>query len=348
MSYLRAHIDAMEGYVPGEQPQGGQYIKLNTNENPYPPSPKVLQALRGACNEDIRLYPDPMANRIRDKAAALFGLRREHVLVGNGSDELLTIITRSYAEEGDRIVYPYPTYTLYRTLAQLQNARAVEVDFTEDYGLPEELFIPEARLTFLANPNSPSGTVVPMEHIAEIAQCTKGVVVVDEAYVDFTEGDGVRLIHDYDNVIVLRTLSKSFSLAGMRIGIAMASETLIEGMIKVKDSYNVNRLSIVAGEAALEDIAYMRSNAEKIRATRARLTEGLTALGFYVYPSHANFILARVEHPRASYLYEELKRRRILVRYFDQRRLKDCLRITIGTDAEMDRLLVELKDLCGS
>jgi len=346
MSYFRAHIDAMAGYVPGEQPQEGQYIKLNTNENPYPPSPKVLQALREACNEDIRRYPDPMADRIRDKAAALFGLQRKQILVGNGSDDLLTIVTRSFAGEGDRVVYPYPTYTLYKTLAQIQNARPVEIDFTEDYGLPDEILVQGARIIFLANPNSPSGTVVPAERIAEVAQRTKGVVVVDEAYVDFTEGDCVGLIHEYDNVMVLRTFSKSFSLAGMRIGIAMASEELIEGMVKVKDSYNVNRLSIVAGEAALEDIAHMRANAEKIRATRAYLTKGLSALGFHVYPSHSNFVLARIAHPEARYLYEKLKRRKILVRYFNQRRLEDCLRITVGTDAEINRLLIELRDLC--
>jgi histidinol-phosphate aminotransferase len=190
--------------------------------------------------------------------------------------------------------------------------------------------------------------VIPAERVEEIASRIDGVLVVDEAYVDFTEGDCVGLIHHYDNIIVLRTLSKSFSLAGMRVGMAMASERLIQGMIKVKDSYNLNRLSMAAGEAALEDIHHMHSNAEKIRTTRVLLTEGLTALGFHVYPSHSNFVLARIARPRASHLYQELKYRKILVRYFNQRRLENCLRITVGTDGEIDQLLAELKDLCGS
>ena len=343
MRYFREHIARMQGYVPGEQPKKEEgYIKLNTNENPYPPSPKVIQALHTACTGDLRLYPDPMADQVRDKAAAVFGVRREQVLVGNGSDELLSMAIRSFAGEREQVVYPHPTYTLYETLIRIQNARPVTVDFPDDYSLPGGMAVEGARVTLLSNPNSPSGTMIPVEKVAYLAGKVDGVLIADEAYVDFADEHSLPLIDTYDNLIVLRSFSKSFSLAGMRMGISFADESLIEGMAKVKDSYNVNRLSIVAAEAALDDMAYMRAHAERIKATRTRLIEALRDLGFYVYPSQANFVLAKIKKPRASELYQELRRRKILVRYFPQRRLEDCLRITVGTKEEIDQLLSEL------
>ncbi len=343
--FFLPHIARMQGYIPGEQPQEGGYIKLNTNENPYPPSPLVLERLRAACGEDLRRYPDPGARLLRRRLGQLFGVEVEETLVGNGSDELLNIALRCFAGPGDTVVYPYPTYAYYEKLIQLQDARAAAVDFGEDFSLPEEILVPGARLILLANPNSPSGTLLPLPVVEEIAARAEGLVLIDEAYVDFSAGGCVALIHRHPNAVVVRTLSKSFSLAGMRLGFGFAAPELVAGMWKVKDHYNVNRLSLVAAEAALEDLETMRANAARIRATRQRLTQRLRGLGLHVWDSEANFVLARSSAPPAFWLYEQLKQRRVLVRYFAQRRLEDCLRITVGTDAEIDDFLGVLEEL---
>ena len=336
----------MTGYVPGEQPQGGGFIKLNTNENPYPPSPRVMVALKAALNADLRLYPDPVAAPVRRKAADLFGTRPECVMVGNGSDDLLTIIVRSFADAGDTIAFPVPTYSLYATLGEIQDARVVEVPFEEDYSLPAGLAEAAAKITFVATPNSPSGTLIPADELERLAKAVAGVLVIDEAYVDFANADCMALANGLPNVIVLRTFSKSFALCGLRIGVAVADESLIQGMMKVKDSYNVNRMAAVAAAAALDDIEHMRANADKMRTTRARLTDALRLLDFSVFPSQANFVLARkTGEPTARDLYLALKERKILVRYFDRPRLDDCLRITVGTDDEIDQLLEALEEL---
>ena len=344
LSLLRDNIERMSGYVPGEQPQDGGYIKLNTNENPYPPSPSVIAALKAALNADLRLYPDPVAEPVRRKAAEVFGTRPECVLVGNGSDDLLTIIMRSFADAGDTIAFPVPTYSLYETLAQIQDARAAQVPYESDYSLPAGLGEASARITFVANPNSPSGTCIPTEELERLAVAVAGVLVIDEAYVDFADSDSMGLAKTLPNVVVLRTLSKSFALCGLRIGLAVAHERLIEGMMKVKDSYNVNRLGAIAAAAALDDVEYMCAIAAKIRATRARLSAQLEEMGFSVYPSQANFVLARKSgDPSARDLYLSLKERKMLVRYFDRPRLDDCLRITVGTDDEIDQLIANLR-----
>jgi histidinol-phosphate aminotransferase len=342
MGYFRNNIERMKGYVPGFQPTGGDFIKLNTNENPYPPSPKVIEAIKGAASESLRLYPDPMANRFREAIAEAYGVREEEVLGGNAADDLLSIIARSFLGPGDRAVYPYPTYFLYETLCKIQDAEAVEIDFAEDYSLPPEIFEAEGKVLFLCNPNSPSGTAIPSDEVKRLAESFQGIVVVDEAYVDFADENCLGLARECDNVIVLRTLSKSFSLAGMRCGFAVANENLIMGLGKVKDSFNMDRVSIAAGAAAIADIGYARRNAEEIKRTRSRLRAGLEELGFAVYPSQANFVLARIAEPRAEKIHEYLSERHIFVRYFDKRCLRDCLRITVGTDEEIDRLLEEL------
>ena len=347
---FRPNIARLRGYVPGEQPREKGYIKLNTNENPYPPSPLVLARLRDACSADLRLYPDPDAWVLRRKLGEVFAIAPQQIMAGNGSDELLNIIIRSFAGEGDKIAYPHPTYGYYKPLIDIQGAEAVPVEFGEDFSLPEGLAVPGARITFLANPNAPSGTLVSYDEVAALCQRVDGVLVVDEAYVDFSQGGCIQLIEEHPNAIVVRTMSKSFSLAGMRIGFAFAPAALIEGMWKVKDHYNLNRLSLVAAEAALEDIDAMRANAARVCATRARLCAKLRELGFYVWDSQANFVLARLgEHwinSTATELYAELKERRILVRYFaTPPRLADCLRISVGTDAEIDALLAVLKEL---
>lgn len=344
-AYFLPHIARMEGYIPGEQPRESGIIKLNTNENPYPPSPLVVERLLAACTEGLRRYPDPGATGVRQRLSRLFGVAVEQTLVGNGSDELLNIALRCFAGPGDAVVYPYPTYAYYEKLIQLQGARSVAVDFAGDFSLTDQILVPDARLTLLSNPNSPSGTLLSRQRVEEIVSRASGLVLVDEAYVDFSAGGSLDLVARYPNVILTRTMSKSFSLAGMRLGFGFAPAALVEGMWKVKDHYNVNQLSLVAAEAALDDLEHMRANAARIGATRQRLTGRLRQLGFHVWDSQTNFVLARTPGPRAVALYEQLKERRILVRYFAQRRLEDCLRITVGTDEEIDTFLGVLEGL---
>lgn len=346
MSYFLKNIEKMSGYTPGEQPKDGIYIKLNTNENPYSPSSKVLNAIKEATNESLRLYPDPVATQARIKIAEILGTKSDRIMAGNGSDDLLTIIIRSFAGPGDKVVFPYPSYMLYNTLAELQNGIACAVDFTEEYSLPDEFIVKGAKVTFIANPNSPSGTMIPPGKISQIASTVDGVLVVDEAYADFAEDNCLRLTEKHNNVLILRTLSKSYSLAGIRLGFCIAHESLIQGMLKVKDSYNVDRLSIAAVVAALDDQEGMKANTQKIKETRQHLTQSLQNLGFFVYPSSTNFVLARCRKGvSAHHLYQSLKSRKILVRYFNLRRLDDCLRITIGTREEIDTLLKHLTEL---
>lgn len=344
---FRPNIVKLEAYTPGLQPGERMVIKLNTNENCYPPSPRVLEALRQALGDKLRLYPDPMAENVRRKAAEVYGFRAEEVLVGNGSDELLGMIFRTFVGEGDEVAWPYPTYSLFDVLAGIQGGAARVVDYDDDFSLPEALFSNGARLTLVVNPNAPSGTAISRQELSRLAASLAGALVIDEAYVDFAEEDCLPLARQQHNTIVLRTLSKSFSLAGLRVGIAFAQQHIIEQLIKVKDSYNVNRLSAWAAEAALSDLPYVRANVERIKKTRNRLTASLRELGLQVYPSQTNFVLVRLTTPSAEAVYEELERRGILVRYFKQRRLRDCLRITVGSDSEIDALLGKLKDILG-
>ncbi len=342
--YLRKNIAAIGGYSPGEQPQDTNFIKLNTNENPYPPSPRVLAALRKAVNPSLRLYPEPLADTLRVLAAATYGVDPVNVIAGNGSDELLTMLARCLVGPGDRVVYPVPTYTLYDTLIAIQEGKKVTVDYPPDFSLPERIFTEAGALTILCNPNSPSGTLISLDQVERLARSVSGVLVVDEAYVDFADGEGrsaLQLIHRYPNLVVLRSFSKSFSLAGMRIGLAFASEEIIQDLIKVKDSYNLGRLSLVSATVALEDLSWMLRNIERVQKTRKRLTRGLEKLGYAVYPSQANFVMARKEGIALRGIYEELKRRGILVRYFDVPGLRDALRITVGTPKEITTLLRE-------
>lgn len=342
---FRKNIAALAGYIPGEQPQDGGYIKLNTNENPYPPSPRVVAALKKASDRSLRLYPEPMSREIRGLAAALYGVSPEQVLVGNGSDEVLSIIVRAFVGPGDRVLYPEPTYTLYDTLVAIQEGTKLSLPYGADFSLPGNFFSQDAALTFVCNPNSPSATLLPLDVIERLTRSSSGVVVVDEAYIDFAEAknaSAIPLLKNYPNLVVLRTFSKSFSLAGMRVGLAFASEELIAGMMKIKDSYNINRLSQTAAAAALRDLPWMERNVRRIQRSRKKLVGGLKKLGFHVYPPQANFVLARRDGQNLKGLYEELKRRKILVRYFDQPGLQDCMRITVGAPDEVGALLKQL------
>ncbi len=341
--YFQPHIAKMAGYQPGEQPRGGTFIKLNTNENPYPPSPAVAKAIMGALGEGLRKYPDPVGTVFREAAARHHSVSPDCILPGNGSDDLLTIITRAFVGPGEIVVSPSPSYILYRTLAELQNARYVEVPFGKDWSL-DALTVPGARLAFLANPNSPSGTCLDVDAVSALAARLDCPLVVDEAYADFAGSDCVALVQDHPNVIVTRTFSKGYSLAGLRLGYAIARPEMIEGLIKVKDSYNCDTLSLVGAAAALADQPYFRETRDKILATRARLIEALPGLGLVVEPSRANFVWCP-GHPRAEALYHELKERKILVRLMRYAGHPPGLRITVGTEEEIDRLLGELRGM---
>jgi histidinol-phosphate aminotransferase len=344
--YFRANIASMTGYLPGEQPLEDDIIKLNTNENPYPPSPRVLSSLRKAISQSLRLYPEPLSDALRSVAGNVYGIKPENIIAGNGSDEILSILMRCFIGPNDRVALPVPTYSLYDTLIEIQQGERVAIHYPPDFALPEGLLSQNAALTFLCNPNSPSGTLVPLQAIEKLACSVSGILVVDEAYVDFAETEGAStlpLVRSLPNLVVLRTFSKSFSLAGMRIGLAFAAEDIIAGLMKVKDSYNLNRLSAVAATAALQDLPWMTRNVRRIQKSRNKLTAGLRKLGYHVHPSHANFILAKKDGKNLRQVYEALKSKKILVRYFDVPGLQDSIRITVGTAREIQLLLEALQ-----
>ncbi|HEX7669031.1 MAG TPA: histidinol-phosphate transaminase [Polyangiaceae bacterium] len=350
MSLFRANVERMSAYVPGEQPpHGAKVIKLNTNENPYGPSPSVGVAVAAELADGgarLRLYSDPAALELRLAASEVTGMPIDQILAGNGSDELLALVVRAVVEPGETILYPSPTYVLYETLAEAQGAKIRTVPFGPDFSLPRDLFAAEAKVIFVTSPNSPSGTSHPAKIIGELADSVPhALVVVDEAYADFADDNALELARTRANVVVLRTFSKSYSLAGMRVGLLFGASELVNGIGKIKDSYNLDRLAIVAAAAALRDQAWMKDNVARIRATRKRLTQGLTELGFDVLPSSANFVFARLgSEERASGAYRFLKEHGVLVRYFPRPLLSDALRITVGTDAEIDELLETLAE----
>ncbi|GAC1467652.1 MAG: histidinol-phosphate transaminase [Isosphaeraceae bacterium] len=343
--FLQPHLRSMSGYQPGEQPRDPGIVKLNTNENPYPPSPRVAEAIVAALGSPLRRYPDPLGSSFRDVAARHHGLSADMILPGNGSDDLLTIITRAFAGPGDVIVSPSPSYILYATLARIQGARYAEVSYRPDWTLdPRDFDIADARLVFLANPNSPSGTCLTPAEVAGIADVVKGVIVVDEAYVDFADTDCSSLLSDHPNMIVTRSFSKGYGLAGLRLGYLMASPEIVQGLLKVKDSYNCDTLSLVGAAAALEDREHLEGTRSKIRATRQRLTEAMISLGFKVPPSQANFVWCTGLGDAAE-IYRALKERKILVRLMRYPGHEPGIRITVGTDDEVDLLLKELGGL---
>ncbi len=342
---LRPNIRAMAGYTPGEQPQGDGFVKLNTNENPYPPSPRALEAMAELLRSDrLRKYPDPLGNAFRNTAAKLFGVDPDGVLIGNGSDDILTIVTRAFVPESGLIVSPTPSYVLYSTLADTQGARFEAVPYTKDWQLPTPWPKPNAHLTLVANPNSPTGTMVSNKALESLAMELRGPLIIDEAYVDFAAANAIGLAR-LPNVVVTRTLSKSYSLAGLRFGFAIASPGLICEFIKVKDSYNCDALSLAGAQAALEDQDYLKQTRAKIVATRGRMTVELGKLGFDVLPSQANFVWATRSDRLVKPIFEELKRHKVLVRYMNYAGHGDGLRISVGSDAEIDRLLAELKGI---
>ncbi len=338
-SSFRPHIIQLAGYVPGEQPQGGGYIKLNTNENPYPPSPRVLDALSRALTERLRLYPDPLGTAFCRAAASLHGVEPDMILAGNGSDDLLTILTRAFVGPGDLAAYPTPSYLLYSTLIRLEDGREHVVPYTREWSLnPADFERPGLKLVFLANPNSPSGTSLSRSEVSELAQALPCPLIVDEAYADFAAEHCIPLVRDHPNVIVTRSFSKGYSLAGIRLGYLVARPEIVDQLLKVKDSYNCDTLSLVAGIAALDDQEYLNLTRSQVMTTRRRLTTALRDRGYTVPDSQANFVWATGVDP-ARETFEQLKERRVLVRLMTYPGYPAGLRISIGTDSEIDRLL---------
>lgn len=345
--YFRPEVAAMSGYVPGEQPRGGPITKLNTNENPYPPSDRVGAAIQAAVDRGLQVYPDPMAQSFCQQAGEVLGVPADWILAGNGSDDILTITTRALVGRGECLRMPTPSYILYRTLAEIQGSHVDEVPFDDQWSVTAEFSSQngDPKLVFLPNPNSPTGTVVSPGDILELARALPCPLLVDEAYADFADCNCVDLVSQCDRIMVSRTLSKSYGLAGLRFGYLVAQPHLIHEFRKVKDSYNCDALSIAAATAAIGDQAWLRDNVKKITATRSRLQETLSQLGFDVIPSQANFVWCRHPEHNARVLYEGLKAEGILVRYMDYPNWQSGLRISVGDDQQIDLLLQKLKSL---
>ncbi|UCD49549.1 MAG: histidinol-phosphate transaminase [Phycisphaerales bacterium] len=352
MGYFRDNVERMAGYTPGFQPTATDVVKLNTNENPYPPSPEVMKVLAAMGPEQLRRYPDPVGNAFRQAAAELHGVEPGNIMCCNGGDDLLSIAIRACCDTSRPLAYPVPTYSLYPVLANLEDCELIEVPFDGQYNLPAKLASTGAALTIVCNPNAPTATFIAIEELASLANVLPGVLLIDEAYVDFAERDAVELVKRFDNVVLLRSLSKGYSLAGLRFGYAIAGTNLIDGLLKVKDSYNVDALSIALATAAIKDQTYFRANVQKVKADRQTLTERLRALGLVVGDSATNFVLARVgaRHvspvpPSAGQIHGQLARRNIFVRYFNVPGLDDKLRISVGTPEQNERLLAALQEI---
>jgi histidinol-phosphate aminotransferase len=358
MGYFRDNIEQMKGYEPGFQPptaslceanRGGRQItevvKLNTNENPYPPTPAVLKAIAEIKPEQLRRYPDPMGNVFREAAAKINGVEADWIMVCNGGDELLRMAFTAFCDKKRPVAYPVPTYSLYPVLAQIQSCKAIEVPFDEEFNLPSKLARTKAALTIVCNPNAPSGTLIDAEELAELAAEIKGVLLIDEAYVDFAEQNCIELVKQFDNIIILRSLSKGYSLAGLRFGYAIAKPGLIEGLLKVKDSYNADAISIAAATAAIKDQGYFKETVEKVKAERKRLSEQLKAIGFTLPESSSNFVFVEHTTRKAKNIFDKLVQRNIYVRYWDLAPIENKLRISVGTKEQNDALLSALKEI---
>ena len=362
--WIRPLVRSLQAYVPGEQPKIKGLIKLNTNENPYPPSPKVLAAVKAAVDDRLRLYPNPTAENLRGKLAKLHGCAPENIIVGNGSDELLALAVRAFVEptraaddmwqlRGGKIrqaktavQYFTPSYSLYPVLAEIHGAAKSTLPLNPDFSLPSLKELKRGRqwkfdaaLTFITTPNAPGGRGYKTAELEKFCRAQKGVVVLDEAYVDFAEENAMRLALNYPHVLVARTFSKAYSLCLQRVGYFVGNPELIAALHKIRDSYNVNGLGQIAAEATLDDLDYYRANFKEIIAARNWLSRELTQLGFRVFPSQTNFIFSRPPQFPAKDWLEKLRNRKILVRWFSAPAVSNYLRITIGTQAEAEALV---------
>ncbi|MDG2166924.1 MAG: histidinol-phosphate transaminase [Opitutales bacterium] len=343
-----AHVQALHAYVPGKQPQDADWIKLNTNENPYPPSPRVAEAIAKEAGDPLRKYPNPICATLREELAQHFHLpSADWAFVGNGSDEILNLLIRIFCDEEKSAGYMVPSYSLYPVLLAIQNAKQVSVDFDGSMTLPvEEVANCGANLFFLTSPNAPTGVGFTTDTIRSLAEQYEGILVVDEAYGAFAEETAISLVEEFPNLCVTRTFSKSHSLAGMRVGYLLGNPELIDLLDKVRDSYNVNRISQVAGLAALSDVEYYDGLIGKIKETRDRYKKLWEGLGWFSYPSQANLIFTQPVNSRgetgpevAKSLFDFLFGEKILVRYFgNDTRTDSFLRISVSSESEMETL----------
>lgn len=346
---IRKSVQNLTPYTPGEQPKLARLIKLNTNENAYPPSPKVTEALKSLDFERLRLYPDPLCIRIRELLAEQHGCTIDNIFVGNGSDEVLSLATEAYTENDGAIGFFNPSYSLYPVLTDIRDVKQAEFPLpasSEELAqLSKNTKMPD--LFFLTNPNAPTSTIFSLEAIEEFCKNTSSVVIVDEAYGDFSnQKSATTLIDKYPNLLVCRTLSKSYSLAGIRLGYLVGNVELIEALYKIKDSYNVNMLTQVAAIAALEDLDWMKENCKRICSTRERIKHELRNRGWFVAESQTNFLWAKPPAPlTATGIRDALRAEGIIIRYFSQKQTAEFIRITIGTDPEMDAML-QVIDSC--
>jgi histidinol-phosphate aminotransferase len=336
-------------YVPGEQPKDQRYIKLNTNENPYPPSPKVLEAIRNVANDDLRLYPDPTSDKLTETISHYYGLSKDQIFVGNGSDEILAFAFPTFFSPEKPILFPDITYSFYPVYAQLYGLTYKAVPVDEQFNIdPNDFCIPNGGI-IIPNPNAPTARYMPLDSLKLILEANRDqVVIIDEAYIDFGGQSAVGYLEQYPNLLVVQTLSKSRSLAGLRVGMAMGHPELIEGLNRMKNSFNsytMDRIAQAGAIAAFEDQAYFEETTRKVIATRERTVEALKPLGFQMMDSKANFMF--ITHPQyaAQQLFDGLKARGILVRYFNKPRIDQFLRVSIGTDKEMDALVAALDEL---
>jgi histidinol-phosphate aminotransferase len=346
MKYVRPPIAAMKGYVPGVQPDPWQqYIKLNSNENPYPPSPRVKEVLQRLVYEDLRIYPDPMSLELREKLARLHGFSTDQIICGNGSDDILNMIIRTFAQPGEAIGFYEPTFPLYKVLGVIHGVQNLAVPVAEPYDRPPDP-PSKARVFFLANPNSPMGFMYPLSMVRVLAQMVQGIFVVDEAYVEFAAENALNLVKEMENVIVVRTVSKSYSLAGVRLGYAIGKEDLVQEMFKVKDPFNVTRLTQAVVSAALDDQDFFRTNISRVVKTREWFFREARGLRYRIIPSQANFVFPQpAQKGRGANFFQALFDRKVLTRYYDEEGLRDGVRMTIGTRGDMEITLQVMKDI---
>ncbi|HYP66840.1 MAG TPA: histidinol-phosphate transaminase [Thiobacillaceae bacterium] len=348
--YWSAVVHGLTPYVPGEQPRLDKLVKLNTNENPYPPSPRVLEVLRAEATDNLRLYPDPTAGRLRDAIAGFHGVSPDQVFVGNGSDEVLAHAFLALLKHDEPILFPDVTYSFYPVYCKLYGIVYQEIRLTENFEICIDDYPTVNGGIIFPNPNAPTGCLLPLSEIERLLQINTGsVVVIDEAYIDFGGASAVKLVRRYPQLLVVRTLSKSHSLAGLRVGYAIGQEDLVEGLVRVKDSFNsypLDRFAQAGAAVSMLDRAYFEQTRHKVMATRARLSDELNKLGFEVLPSAANFILARHPAHDGAELTARLRERSIIVRHFKRpQRIAQFLRITVGTDAQCEALVSALKDI---
>lgn len=339
----------IEPYVPGEQPRDGNFIKLNANENPYPPSPMASEAIRNFNCDKLRLYPDSNAAALKEALAKYHGVKKENIFLGNGSDDLLAIAFMSFFNSDKPILFPDITYTFYKVWCALFNIPYETPALRDDFTIDPDDYKRENGGVIFPSPNAPTGIFQGLEFIRSMLENNRdSIVIVDEAYVDFGAESAIDLLKEYDNLVIARTFSKSRSLAGLRIGYAVASKELIATMEAVKNSYNsytIDSVTMEAARASVEDDEYFKATNAKIVSTRERVSEKMRAMGFTVYPSSANFILVSHKNMTAKYIFDKLREKDIYVRYFKLPRIDNCLRITIGTDDDMDKMISEIEKL---